>query len=353
MTWYKRAWYPTRARSSTPPIRANSRCGRRASIRRRTGPSARSREGRGRKGRRPRTSPSRLRPDVQEGPDRQPRGDRPAGHPRLPRTRHPDRRRLQRGRPGVAPRALRRRRRLHRPAAEPPVLPATSPPSSPPPKSPAPTRSTRVTGSWPRTPSSPTPARRPTSRSSDPPATRSVPWATRRPPGGWRGRRVSRPCPARPVRWKRWRRPWPVAEEIGYPVIIKATAGGGGKGMRIARDAEQFAQVFTLAQNEALSAFGNGGGVRGAVPRPAPARRDPGDGRFPRPGGAPGRAGLLGAAAAPEADRGEPQSRRSTPELRAPDGRRRRSSWRARSSTWAPAPWSSCWTRTARSISWR
>ncbi len=49
-----------------------------------------------------------------------------------------------------------------------------------------------------------------------------------------------------------------VAREIGFPVIIKATAGGGGKGMRIANDEEQFAQLFTLAQNEALSAFGNG-----------------------------------------------------------------------------------------------
>jgi acetyl-CoA carboxylase biotin carboxylase subunit len=49
-----------------------------------------------------------------------------------------------------------------------------------------------------------------------------------------------------------------VAEQIGFPVIIKATAGGGGKGMRIAHNAEQFAQLFSLAQNEALSAFGNG-----------------------------------------------------------------------------------------------
>ena len=49
-----------------------------------------------------------------------------------------------------------------------------------------------------------------------------------------------------------------VAKDIGFPVIIKATAGGGGKGMRIANDEEQFAQLFTLAQNEALSAFGNG-----------------------------------------------------------------------------------------------
>ena len=50
-----------------------------------------------------------------------------------------------------------------------------------------------------------------------------------------------------------------IAGEIGYPVIIKATAGGGGKGMRIATDAEQFLQAFSLAQNEALAAFGNGG----------------------------------------------------------------------------------------------
>jgi acetyl-CoA carboxylase biotin carboxylase subunit len=49
-----------------------------------------------------------------------------------------------------------------------------------------------------------------------------------------------------------------IAGEIGYPVIIKATAGGGGKGMRIAQDADQFSEVFNLAQNEALAAFGNG-----------------------------------------------------------------------------------------------
>jgi acetyl-CoA carboxylase biotin carboxylase subunit len=48
------------------------------------------------------------------------------------------------------------------------------------------------------------------------------------------------------------------AESIGFPVIIKATAGGGGKGMRISTDRDQFPQLFGLAQNEALSAFGNG-----------------------------------------------------------------------------------------------
>jgi acetyl-CoA carboxylase biotin carboxylase subunit len=49
-----------------------------------------------------------------------------------------------------------------------------------------------------------------------------------------------------------------VARGIGFPVIIKATAGGGGKGMRIATEPDQFVALFSLAQNEALSAFGNG-----------------------------------------------------------------------------------------------
>ena len=48
------------------------------------------------------------------------------------------------------------------------------------------------------------------------------------------------------------------AMDIGFPVIIKAAAGGGGKGMRVAADPEDFARAFQLARSEALSAFGNG-----------------------------------------------------------------------------------------------
>ena len=48
------------------------------------------------------------------------------------------------------------------------------------------------------------------------------------------------------------------AEEIGFPVIIKAAAGGGGKGMRVANDPDDFVRSFQLARSEALSAFGNG-----------------------------------------------------------------------------------------------
>jgi acetyl-CoA carboxylase, biotin carboxylase subunit len=48
------------------------------------------------------------------------------------------------------------------------------------------------------------------------------------------------------------------ARSIGFPVIIKAAAGGGGKGMRVARDPDDFLRSFQLARSEALSAFGNG-----------------------------------------------------------------------------------------------
>ncbi len=48
-----------------------------------------------------------------------------------------------------------------------------------------------------------------------------------------------------------------VKETIKYPVMIKATAGGGGKGMRIARDEKEFEKNFVAAQNEANAAFGN------------------------------------------------------------------------------------------------
>lgn len=48
-----------------------------------------------------------------------------------------------------------------------------------------------------------------------------------------------------------------IAEEIGYPVMIKASSGGGGKGMRISRSAQDFAENFTLAQQESVNAFGD------------------------------------------------------------------------------------------------
>src|SRR5262245_6926387 len=49
-----------------------------------------------------------------------------------------------------------------------------------------------------------------------------------------------------------------LAKEIGFPVIIKAAAGGGGRGMRIVRREEDLASNLELAQSEALAAFKNG-----------------------------------------------------------------------------------------------
>ncbi len=48
-----------------------------------------------------------------------------------------------------------------------------------------------------------------------------------------------------------------IADEIGYPVMIKASAGGGGKGMRIAHSADEVAEGFARAKSEASSSFGD------------------------------------------------------------------------------------------------
>jgi acetyl-CoA carboxylase biotin carboxylase subunit len=48
-----------------------------------------------------------------------------------------------------------------------------------------------------------------------------------------------------------------VAKKIGYPVLIKAAAGGGGRGMKVARSEEELAEAFSTARAEAKAAFGN------------------------------------------------------------------------------------------------
>lgn len=49
-----------------------------------------------------------------------------------------------------------------------------------------------------------------------------------------------------------------IADKIGYPVIVKAALGGGGKGMRVAEKPEEFEAAFSTAQKEAKAAFGDG-----------------------------------------------------------------------------------------------
>ncbi len=48
-----------------------------------------------------------------------------------------------------------------------------------------------------------------------------------------------------------------IAEEVGYPILIKASAGGGGKGMRLVEKSSEFREQMKLAQNEARSSFGD------------------------------------------------------------------------------------------------
>ena len=48
-----------------------------------------------------------------------------------------------------------------------------------------------------------------------------------------------------------------LCKEIGYPVLIKAAAGGGGKGMKIVENESRLSDLFSLAKNEAKKYFGN------------------------------------------------------------------------------------------------
>ncbi|MFZ3207759.1 MAG: acetyl-CoA carboxylase biotin carboxylase subunit [Geobacteraceae bacterium] len=48
-----------------------------------------------------------------------------------------------------------------------------------------------------------------------------------------------------------------LADEVGYPVILKASGGGGGRGMKIARNKEEVAEMFATARGEAVAAFNN------------------------------------------------------------------------------------------------
>ncbi|MFO7823259.1 MAG: biotin carboxylase, partial [Cyclobacterium sp.] len=47
------------------------------------------------------------------------------------------------------------------------------------------------------------------------------------------------------------------AEKIGFPVLLKAAAGGGGKGLRLVRDRGELISAFRMARSEARSSFGD------------------------------------------------------------------------------------------------
>ena len=82
-------------------------------------------------------------------------------------------------------------------------------------------------------------------------------WATRWPRATWRGRRRCRDAgDARRCRtsWSECRR---LAGQVGYPVMLKASWGGGGRGMRVIESDAQLAELLPVARREARAAFGN------------------------------------------------------------------------------------------------
>ncbi len=87
--------------------------------------------------------------------------------------------------------------------------------------------------------------------------TPSRPWATRSPPRSWPTKPGSTPFPGFTDVLRDADHAVEIANEIGYPVMLKATAGGGGKGMRIARNDDECRDGFERASNEARSSFGD------------------------------------------------------------------------------------------------
>jgi acetyl-CoA carboxylase biotin carboxylase subunit len=130
-----------------------------------------------------------------------------------------------------------------------------------------------------------------------------------------------------------------VAAEIGYPVIIKASAGGGGRGMRVCRNEATLRTNIRKAQQEALAAFGNGAVFIEKFLEHARHVEVQCPGRQARQRRPPLRARLLHAAPPPEGHRGGARPERST--ARSRRSARARRAWSRPRTTPAPRPSSS------------
>ena len=91
-----------------------------------------------------------------------------------------------------------------------------------------------------------------------------------------------------------------IGKEIGFPVLVKAAAGGGGRGMKVARTADDLALALSTARTRGKGGFRRRCGLSRKISREAAPHRDPGAGRRPRRRHPSRRARLLAAAAAPE-----------------------------------------------------
>ena len=121
-----------------------------------------------------------------------------------------------------------------------------------------------------------------------------------------------------------------LGEEIGYPLLIKAAAGGGGKGMKIVYSADEAAQAFESAPREGLLVLRRRVGVRREVPRGSAPRRGAGARRRARQRHPPRRARLHDPAPPPEARRGDAVARRRPRAARPDRADRRRCGARGR-----------------------
>ncbi len=95
-----------------------------------------------------------------------------------------------------------------------------------------------------------------------------------------------------------------MAAELGLPLLVKAVAGGGGRGMRLVRQMDELPEALAGARREAHSAFGDGAADAGAADRTRPPHRGTGLRRCARQRHPPGRARLHGAAPPAEGHRG-------------------------------------------------
>ena len=118
----------------------------------------------------------------------------------------------------------------------------------------APTRSTPATGSCPSGPPSPGRSPMPGWSSSGHRPTSWTRWAARTGPATSRWRPG---CPSCRLRTRPPHDLDAVAEQVGFPLLVKAAAGGGGKGMRIVRTAADLPEAVAAARREAASAFGD------------------------------------------------------------------------------------------------
>ena len=258
---------------------------------------------------------------VSPRPDRQPRrGCRPR-HPRLPRARDRDRRRLLDRRPRLPPRPARRPRRPHRPAAGGAELPEHRVARRGGRRRPAATRSTPAGASSPRTPTSPAPCEDndlvfvgPTPESIETMGDK----VTRQGDDGGRGRAGrSRARTARPARRGAGAR----RARSGSRCSSRRRPAAAARACASSTTAEELEPAFRMAVRGGRGGFADGVALRREGDRGRAPRRDPGARRRRGRRAHARRARLLDPATAPEADRGGAVARRHARPPRRDGGR--------------------------------